>query len=107
MNLTQLVSGLNDSFSVNIPDHKWSFEWFIVIISLFIFIIGIIGNYLVIHVVFNNLHMRTITNIFIVNLAVGDLLVLLICLPVTTINNVIYNWIFGEILCKIMTYFQV
>lgn len=40
-----------------------------------IFVVGTFGNSLVIYVVLNNPKMRTVTNMFITNLAVSDLLV--------------------------------
>lgn len=64
------------------------FKCFLAIISIVIFFVGIVGNLLVIIVVAKNSHMRTITNIFIVNLAIGDFLVILICLPPTMINDI-------------------
>ncbi|KAI8507432.1 Neuropeptide FF receptor 2 [Branchiostoma belcheri] len=48
-----------------------------------IFVLGVTGNLLVCVVVIKDRSMRTVTNYFIVNLAVSDLLVMLICLPVT------------------------
>lgn len=42
---------------------------------------ALLGNILVIHIVRSNLHMRTTTNILIVNMAVSDLLIALIFIP--------------------------
>jgi hypothetical protein len=83
------------------------FEWFVLIISFFIFVVGILGNALVVLVVAKNAHMRTITNMFIVNLAVGDFLVILICLPPSILNDVTKNWWFGPVMCKLIIYVQV
>lgn len=46
-------------------------------------ITGLVGNFLVIFVVIRNECMRTMTNYFLVNLALSDFMVLLICLPFT------------------------
>ena len=46
-----------------------------------IFIVGVIGNVLVCLVVCRQRKMKNVTNYFIVNLAVADLSVLLICIP--------------------------
>lgn len=51
--------------------------------------------------------MRTVTNIFIVNLAVADFLVILFCLPPTVVWDVTMTWYFGETMCKVVLYFQV
>lgn len=83
------------------------FEWCLLVFAFTTFVIGIIGNLLVIIVVAKNAHMRTITNIFIVNLAIGDFLVILICLPPSVITDISGNWYFGETMCKIIPFVQV
>ena len=54
-----------------------------------VFFLAVIGNILVICVVFSNRSMHNVTNYFIVNLAVADLLVGLLCLPITLVANLI------------------
>ena len=46
-----------------------------------VFIVGTIGNVLVVLVVFRTHEMRNTTNFFLVNLSVADLLVILVCMP--------------------------
>lgn len=55
---------------------------------LIVFAVGIIGNFFVIAVVFRTPRMRTVTNFFIVNLAVADILVIIFCLPATLMSNI-------------------
>jgi hypothetical protein len=79
---------------------------FIVIYSI-IFIIGFISNFLVIYFVLVYKRMQTMTNKFLTNLAVADLLVVLICVPVTI--GRLYNpheYIFGEFICKCSSFIQ-
>ena len=52
-----------------------------------VFIMGIVGNSCVVAVVVRSPRMRTVTNYFIVNLALADILVLLFCLPATLLAN--------------------
>lgn len=66
-----------------------------------------IGNALVCIAVYTNHSMRTVTNIFIVNLAVADFFVILLCLPPTVVWDVTETWFLGETLCKVVIYFQV
>lgn len=54
----------------------------------FIFITALIGNILVICVVLRNPGMRNVTNVFIVNLAVADILVTIFCMPMTLLDNI-------------------
>ena len=51
--------------------------------------------------------MRTVTNYFIVNLALADFMVCLICLPPTVIGDVTETWYMGNVMCKIVQYLQV
>ncbi|CAG7835681.1 unnamed protein product [Allacma fusca] len=54
-----------------------------------ILVIGVVGNSLVVVVVLRSPRMRTVTNLFILNLAVADLLVILFCLPPTLLSNIL------------------
>ncbi|MBN3316481.1 NPY1R protein, partial [Atractosteus spatula] len=50
--------------------------------------------------------MRNVTNIFIANLSCSDILVCIVCLPVTAIYTLMDHWIFGEALCKVTPFIQ-
>ncbi|GAB1295160.1 Neuropeptide FF receptor 1 [Apodemus speciosus] len=54
-----------------------------------IFLLCMVGNALVCFIVLKNRHMRTVTNMFILNLAVSDLLVGIFCMPTTLVDNLI------------------
>ncbi|KAK6306191.1 hypothetical protein J4Q44_G00231160 [Coregonus suidteri] len=56
---------------------------------LFIFLLCMVGNVLVCLIVLGNRRMRTVTNLFILNLAVSDLLVGIFCIPTTLVDNLI------------------
>ncbi|CAL9699940.1 unnamed protein product [Knipowitschia caucasica] len=64
-----------------------------------IIVCGVIGNSLVIYVVYRFRNLRTVTNFFIVNLAVADLLVNTLCLPFTLVYTLYGEWMFGQVLC--------
>lgn len=53
-----------------------------------VFLVGLVGNLLVVSVVCRSPRMRNVTNYFIVNLAVADILVLVFCLPATLLSNI-------------------
>jgi len=67
-----------------------------------IFIIGVIGNVLVCLVVCRQRKMKNVTNYFIVNLAVSDLAVLLICIPFDFGEIVTHYWPYGAVMCKLI-----
>lgn len=53
-----------------------------------VFLVGLVGNSFVIAVVLRAPRMRTVTNYFIVNLAIADILVIVFCLPATLMSNI-------------------
>ncbi|XP_042663942.1 neuropeptide FF receptor 1 [Tyto alba] len=66
----------------------------------FIFLMCMIGNMLVCFIVVKNRQMRTVTNMFILNLAISDLLVGIFCMPTTLVDNLITGWPFDNTMCK-------
>ena len=81
--------------------------WEIVVKSLIyviITILSLIGNVLIIVIVMKNKTMKTVTNFYIVNLAVADLMVTLTCTWVTLVDNLTEGWILGAIFCKLNTF---
>ncbi|XP_007899019.1 C-C chemokine receptor type 8-like [Callorhinchus milii] len=69
---------------------------FYVLLLLF----SLLGNGLVLCVLVKYEYLRSITNIFILNLAVSDLLSAF-CLPFWTMHH-LTGWIFGDIMCKVV-----
>ncbi|CAD6186842.1 unnamed protein product [Caenorhabditis auriculariae] len=64
-----------------------------------IFIIGVIGNGLLISSII--LRKRfTVANFFLINLAVSDLLLCITAVPITPVLAFMKRWVFGTILCK-------
>uniref|UniRef100_A0A8C5JGW5 Neuropeptide FF receptor 1 n=1 Tax=Junco hyemalis TaxID=40217 RepID=A0A8C5JGW5_JUNHY len=66
----------------------------------FIFLMCVVGNVLVCFVVVKNRQMRTVTNMFLLNLAISDLLVGIFCMPTTLVDNLITGWPFDNTMCK-------
>lgn len=60
-----------------------------IVAYLLIFIVCMVGNGMVCFIVLRSKHMRTVTNLFIFNLAVSDLLVGIFCMPTTLVDNII------------------
>ncbi|XP_014213261.1 orexin receptor type 1-like [Copidosoma floridanum] len=81
------------------------YEYIFIIMHGIVFITGLMGNVLVCVAVMRA-HMRTVTNYFIMNLALADLLVILTCLPFTITWDITETWFFGLYSCKIVLYFQ-
>ncbi|XP_071483213.1 uncharacterized protein [Diadema antillarum] len=69
-----------------------------------IFPLTIGGNCLVICVIFRNRSMRTVTNFFLANLAVADLMVALFCIIPQMMWFVMPTWPLGAVICKLHKY---
>nr|WAU40812.1 LPXRFa-R [Scomber japonicus]BDQ32222.1 LPXRFamide peptide receptor [Scomber japonicus] len=72
----------------------------------FIFLLCMVGNILVCLIVLGNRRMRTVTNLFILNLAISDLLVGIFCIPTTLVDNLITGWPFSNTVCKMSGFVQ-
>jgi hypothetical protein len=83
------------------------FEWAIVTLYIAVFFVGLAGNCLVCFAVYNNREMRTVTNLYIVNLSTADLMVIIACLPATVIGDITETWFLGRVACKIIPFIQV
>ncbi|XP_032129527.1 cholecystokinin receptor type A [Sapajus apella] len=87
------------------PSEEWQPAVQILLYSL-IFLLSVLGNTLVITVLIRNKRMRTVTNIFLLSLAVSDLMLCLFCMPFNLIPNLLKDFIFGSAVCKTTTYFM-
>ncbi|XP_015212277.1 somatostatin receptor type 2 [Lepisosteus oculatus] len=63
--------------------------------------VGLCGNTLVIYVILRYAKMKTVTNIYILNLAIADELFML-GLPFFAIQLALVHWPFGQVLCRIV-----
>lgn len=92
-----------------IPDHGSSSDGFITIIFMIafyviIFSLAVIGNSLVIVTLIQNKRMRSVTNVFLFSLSVSDLLFVCVCLPFTLVGNLLHSFIFGPVMCRLISY---
>ncbi|XP_066263414.1 neuropeptide FF receptor 2-like [Branchiostoma lanceolatum] len=88
---------------LEVPVMKHSTAVTVVIVMFFVAIIllSIVGNALVGIVVGRNQNLRSATSYFIVNLALSDLMVTVLCMPVTLVNHIFTGWRLGELVCKL------
>uniref|UniRef100_A0A182N401 G-protein coupled receptors family 1 profile domain-containing protein n=1 Tax=Anopheles dirus TaxID=7168 RepID=A0A182N401_9DIPT len=71
-----------------------------------IFLLSVVGNLLVILTLAQNKRMRTVTNVYLLNLAISDLLLGVFCMPFTLVGQVLRRFVFGRVMCKLIPYFQ-
>ncbi|KAG8190759.1 hypothetical protein JTE90_024885 [Oedothorax gibbosus] len=68
---------------------------------VFIIIFAVGGNIMVVLTIVRHRGMKTRTNMFICNLAIADILVAVLDMPVSLITILEGNWVFGDALCKL------
>lgn len=65
-----------------------------------IFVVGAVGNTLVLTVLLRGGRAVSTTNLFILNLGVADLCFLVCCVPFQATIYTLDGWVFGALLCK-------
>ncbi|XP_036234283.2 neuropeptide F receptor isoform X1 [Bactrocera oleae] len=98
---------LVDRFSRN---RAISDQWHYALISIYLgmIIFGTVGNIFVAIAVVRKPIMRTARNLFILNLAISDLLLCVITMPITLLEILSKYWPFGmlEVICKLVAMLQ-
>ena len=67
-------------------------------------VVAILGNLLILCAVYHNHSLRTIPNIFVIALAVSDILMSTICMPFTVASLFHGRWIFDETVCRFQAF---
>ncbi|NXF08753.1 NPBW1 protein, partial [Smithornis capensis] len=88
--LNTSTSPLSPRFYITVP-----------IIYSVICVVGLTSNTAVIYVILKAPKMKTVTNIFILNLAIADELFTLV-LPINIADYLLLQWPFGEFMCKLI-----
>uniref|UniRef100_A0A674GGT8 Endothelin receptor type B-like n=1 Tax=Taeniopygia guttata TaxID=59729 RepID=A0A674GGT8_TAEGU len=87
-------------------DIRHVFKYINTIVSCTIFIVGIIGNSTLLRIIYKNKCMRNGPNVLIASLALGDLLYILIALPINVYKLLAKDWPFGVQVCKLVPFIQ-
>ncbi|XP_038223189.1 RYamide receptor-like [Zerene cesonia] len=83
------------------------FHFLVYLMYCTVFIISLFGNGLVCFIVQSSPRMKTVTNYFIMNLAIGDILMTSLCVPFSFVPVLVLKyWPFGMAMCKIVNYSQ-
>lgn len=69
-------------------------------------IVSLVGNVCVIVVITRNKYLRTKFNTFIMNLAVGNTVIPLVCMWIHLVSSLSHQWRLGEFLCKTHNFIQ-
>ncbi|XP_063829693.1 neuropeptide CCHamide-1 receptor [Ostrinia nubilalis] len=71
------------------------------LIFALIFIIGVVGNGTLVAVFVRHKAMRNVPNTYILSLALADLLVIITCVPFTSIVYTVESWPWGDTVCRV------
>ena len=88
------------SLSVELASRTGALVWIETVLFAFINVVAFFGNLLLCYAVYRNHRLRTLTNMFVIALAVSDILMSTCCMPfaVATLWN--GRWMFGEVFCE-------
>ncbi|XP_064097564.1 gastrin/cholecystokinin type B receptor-like [Macrobrachium nipponense] len=70
------------------------------------YVVGVVGNVLIIFTIARYRRLKTTTNVFLASLASADLLLILLCIPLKLARLFSYTWTLGEVTCKTLYYIQ-
>ncbi|CAG05905.1 unnamed protein product, partial [Tetraodon nigroviridis] len=83
-----------------------AFKYVNTLVSLVVFVVGIVGNSSLLRIIYANKCMRSGPNILIASLAVGDLIHIVVDIPINAYRLMAEDWPFGVELCKLVPFLQ-
>ncbi|XP_030634830.1 endothelin receptor Ba [Chanos chanos] len=83
-----------------------TFKYINTVVSCLVFVVGIIGNSTLLRIIYKNKCMRNGPNILIASLALGDLLHIVIDIPINVYKLLAEDWPFGVGICKLVPFVQ-
>ena len=91
---------MEESLFLEIPTRSEHRVWTETVLFSVINVAAFFGNLSVCYAVYRNQRLRTVTNIFVVALAVSDILISICCMPFSVSTLVRGRWIFDEYVCR-------
>ncbi|XP_033993717.1 chemokine XC receptor 1-like [Trematomus bernacchii] len=90
-----------DDYCSEVFEMLFDLETFEISSYILIFILSIIGNCLLLYVLFLYEHLKNVTNLFVLNLACSDLMIT-VTLPFWAVM-LLQDWVFGDFACTFVT----
>ncbi|VDI29037.1 neuropeptide Y receptor [Mytilus galloprovincialis] len=70
-------------------------------------VISFCGNIVVFYTICDVKGLHTVTNFFIANLSISDILMTVLCIPTTIVSDIIFkHWVMGSFMCPVLHYLQ-
>ncbi|KAM8848386.1 endothelin receptor type B-like [Synchiropus picturatus] len=101
-----LPKGSSPPMCLRRTEIKHAFKYVNTVVACLIFVIGIIGNSTLLRIIYKNKCMRNGPNVLIGSLALGDLLYVIISIPVNVYKLIAEDWPFGVYVCKMTPFVQ-
>ncbi|XP_075470014.1 endothelin-1 receptor [Ascaphus truei] len=113
INVSQVMRRINGSLPLCPEKTKisYAFKYINTVLSCAIFIVGMVGNATLLRIIYQNKCMRNGPNALIASLALGDLIYIVIDIPIVVFKLLAERWPFdqspvGSLLCKLVPFIQ-
>ena len=90
---------MTSKLSLELATREEALVWTETVLFAFINVVAVYGNLLTFYAVCRNHRLRTVTNMFVIALAISDILMCTCCMPFTVVVLFHGQWIFGESYC--------
>ncbi|XP_055332776.1 G-protein coupled receptor 83-like [Paramacrobiotus metropolitanus] len=119
LDLDQLLERINHSAEWTREDMLELSDWpfpvqlqnsgIAVLLSAYLIVIlaSLLGNVLVVVVILRMRRMHTVTNIFILNVAISDIMITILNIPFNLARVLLDEWPFGSVMCRLIPFVQV
>ena len=95
---------MTSKLSLKLATREEALVWTKTVLFAVTNVVAILGNLLTLCAVYHNHRLRTIPNIFVIALAVSDILMSTICMPFTVASLFHGRWIFDETVCRFQAF---
>ncbi|CAG9857257.1 unnamed protein product [Phyllotreta striolata] len=100
-NSSAIYGYYNTTETFYVPYNERPETYFVPILFLIIFVVGVVGNGTLVAIFIKHKNMRNVPNMYILSLALADLLVILTSVPFTSMIYTMESWPWGELICKL------
>ena len=90
---------MTSKLSLELATREEALVWTETVLFAFTNVVAVFGNLLTFYAVYRKPRLRTIPNMFVIALAVSDILMCTCCMPFTVVTLFHGRWIFGESFC--------
>lgn len=102
-----------EDFVKIVTENRDQLYWFgpgievpIILAYVIIILFGVFANGLICYVVMKKKKLRTVRNMFIMNLAISDMVMCTFCMPFTLVKLLLKNWPLGDAMCRLIPWLQ-